>query len=308
MANKEFGLGGVDSLLGSIDMTQDDSSFIANLPEGITADSEGVLWIDPARLKPNPQQPRTEFDQNQLQELADSIKEHGILQPITIEAAENGDFYIIAGERRTRAALLAGLNKVPVQLRHFSEEGKLVMALIENIQRADLNPVEEAQAYYNLMQLGGLTQEEVAKRVGKNRSTVANALRLLKLPSDMLSALSSGKISAGHARALLSISRESDQRELFGRIIGSEISVREAEYFASEVNSNASSKKKDSPKKPVTRDPNLIDIETKFIQLLGTKVSIKGTLDRGSVQIEFFSKEDLDRLYNVIHGKQDLHS
>lgn len=301
---RKFGLGdGLDSLMPRLpdEEEKEFSAAAMNLPSGIVADSDGVLWVNPDALKPNPHQPRTEFDQNQLQELADSIREHGIIQPITIEDAGNGFFYIIAGERRTRAAKLAGLEKVPVQLRKFSDEKKLEVALIENIQRADLNPVEEAQAYQQLMQLGGLTQEEVAKRVGKNRATVANALRLLKLPPDMLGALSNGQITAGHARALLSVTNNADQRVLFGRIMGSGISVREAEYFASEANSRPSAKQSPA-QKSTPRDPNLIDIEQKFIDKLGTKVAIKGTLERGSVQIEFFSQDDLDRLYTIIAG------
>ena len=148
----------------------------SKLPPAIRVDDNGGLWLDPNLLKPNPKQPRIEFNQKQLDELCESIKENGILQPIIIEDAGDDGFYIIAGERRTRASKMAGLKEVPVQLRKFDEQKKLEVALIENIQRADLNPIEEAMAYYNLIQLGDLSQDEVAKRVGKNRSTVANAI------------------------------------------------------------------------------------------------------------------------------------
>ena len=181
------------------------SSKKSDLPAGIEQDENGRLWVNPELLKPNPHQPRVEFDEEKLKELSDSIKENGVIQPVTIEDAKDGTFYIIAGERRTRASKLAGLTKIPVQLSAYSEQKKLEVALIENIQRADLNPVEEAKAYYKLMELGGLKQEEVAQKVGKNRATVANAIRLLKLPEDIQNALISGKITAGHARALLMV-------------------------------------------------------------------------------------------------------
>lgn len=315
MAKKSnFGLGrGLEALMST---SEDDATDIkesvgdspivehkslSTLPDGISTDENGKLWVSPDLLKPNPQQPRQEFSEENLQELSDSIKENGVLQPILIEDANDGTFYIIAGERRTRASKLAGLTKVPVQLGKFNEVKKLEVALIENIQRADLNPIDEAQAYYKLMELGGLNQDEVAKRVGKKRSTVANALRLLKLPEDMQNALISGQITAGHARALLSVASSSDQRILFGRIIGNNLSVREAEQYANEYNNGSVSNKK-SPKSQIVevRDPDLVAIEQKFIEALGTKVSIKGDLKRGCVQIDYFSSEDLDRLYSII--------
>ena len=183
------------------------------IPAAIEMKEDGSMWLDPALLKPNPKQPRIEFNQKQLDELCDSIKVNGILQPIIIEDAGDGGFYIIAGERRTRAAKMAGLTKVPVQLRKFDEQQKLEMALIENIQRADLNPIEEATAYYNLIQMGDLNQEEVAKRVGKARATVANAIRLLKLPEDIQHALVSGQITSGHARIWMKPCLKSSSRK-----------------------------------------------------------------------------------------------
>ena len=180
-------------------------------------------------LKPNPHQPRLSFDEKALQELADSIKENGILQPILAEEAGNGTYYIIAGERRTRAARLAGLTHVPVRIQKFSEAKKLEVALIENIQRENLNPLEEAKAYHKLMELANLNQEEAARRVGKQRSTVANALRLLKLPEDMQASLEDGSLTAGHARAVLSVINPLNRRTLFEKIRSASLSVREAE-------------------------------------------------------------------------------
>ena len=159
-----------------------------SLPAGITMGDDGTLYADIDALQPNPHQPRVEFESGALEELAESIREHGIIQPVTVEDAGGGTFYIITGERRTRAARLAGMTRVPVQLRQYSDEHKLEVALIENIQREDLNPIEEALAYRKLMELENLSQDEVAKRVGKNRSTITNALRLLKLPEDMQTA------------------------------------------------------------------------------------------------------------------------
>ena len=273
----------------------------ANIPDAIETDENGTLWVDPNLLKPNPHQPRQVFDEAELKELSDSIVEHGIVQPIIIEDAGDGTFYIIAGERRTRAAKIVGLKKVPVQLRKFSDEKKLEVALIENVQRSNLNPIEEAQAYYELMKVGGLNQDEVAQKVGKGRPTVANALRLLKLPEDMQNSLIVGQITSGHARALLSVENPADQRVLFGKIIASNLSVRQAEAQAASLNdggrASKSSAKKDGAR---VRDPDIISIEQKFMETLGTKVSLNGGLDKGQLVIDYFSRADLDRLYQAI--------
>ncbi len=321
---KKFGLGnGLESLLGgpapklqekteetkikkAEDETQDlkktssASSKHKDLPAGIEQDELGRLWVNPELLKPNPHQPRVEFDEEKLKELADSIKENGVIQPVTIEDAKDGTFYIIAGERRTRASKLAGLEKIPVQLSAYSEQKKLEVALIENIQRADLNPVEEAKAYYKLMELGGLKQEEVAQKVGKNRATVANAIRLLKLPEDIQNALISGQITAGHARALLMVKDKMNMQILFGKIVGQSLSVHQSEVLAAEINNpQAKEPKKDS--KGPTRDPDLIDVETQLIEKLGTKVIIKGSYEKGAIEIQYFSKDDFNRLFDLIN-------
>ncbi len=272
-----------------------------SLPEGITADENGTLWVNPLLLKPNPRQPRQFFDEAKLAELTESVRQEGVLSPIIIEDANDGTFFIIAGERRTRAARAAGLEKVPVQLRKYSEERKLEVALIENIQREDLNPVEEAQAYYKLMEISGITQEQVAQRVGKDRSTVANCLRLLKLPEDMQRSLAQGSLTSGHARALLSVVNPTDQRILFGKIVGQGMSVRQAEQIAQEYNGKKSAKITDSNAlKKDNRDPNFIEIEHKLIETLGTKVQMKGNFDKGSITIDYFSKDDFEKIYNII--------
>lgn len=306
---KKFGLGnGLDSLLGSSakedELAKTENSFQSvktNLPAGIEQDEFGKLWINPELLRPNPYQPRQEFDPEQLKELSDSIKENGVIQPVTIEDAKDGTFYIIAGERRTRASRLAGLEKIPVQLSAFSDQKKLEVALIENIQRADLNPVEEARAYYKLMELGGLKQEEVAQKVGKNRATVANAIRLLKLPEDIQNALVGGQITAGHARALLMVKDKMNMHILFGKIVGQGLSVHQTEVMASEINNPQPKIKKNDGAKSLTRDPDLIDVETQLIQKLGTKVQIKGSYEKGSIEISYFSKDDFNRLFDFIN-------
>ena len=327
---KKFGLGaGVDALMGKAGLSAED--FIPNhaeeaaqavtkaveagnipeevasgqrkLPERINVDENGQLWLSVDLLKPNPHQPRKEFEEEALNELADSIREHGILQAITVEDAGDGNFYIIAGERRTRAAKIANLAEVPVQLRKYSDQKKLEIALIENIQREDLNPIEEAEAYYELMELSGLSQEQVAARVGKNRSTVANAVRLLKLPEDMRTALVQGHITAGHARALLSVKEPADMRILFAKIIGNGMNVREAEEMARELNEGAGNGvKQPKESKNAKKDPNIVALEQEFIEKLGTKVQIKGSMERGSLEIQFFTKDDLNRIYYLICG------
>ena len=276
------------------------------LPESITVEEDGSLWVDPALLIPNPKQPRLEFDQKKLDELCDSIKVNGILQPIIIEDSGNGNFYIIAGERRTRAAKMAGLKKVPVQLRKFDEQQKLEMALIENIQRADLNPIEEATAYYNLIQMGDLSQDEVAKRVGKARATVANSIRLLRLPEDIKKALSNGQISSGHARALLMVKTDSELHILFGKIVGQGMSVREPEEEAKKLNegSRATSNKKQKKELP-QKDADVLNFEQELKNIFGTKsINLKGDINKGSIVIGFDTRKDFDRIYDVLMSKR----
>ena len=272
------------------------------LPSAIETEDDGSLWVDPYLLKPNPKQPRSEFNQKQLEELRDSIKVNGILQPIIIEDAGDGEFFIIAGERRTRAAIMAGLTRVPIQLRKFDEQKKLEMALIENIQRADLNPVEEAMAYYNLIQLGDLNQEEVARRVGKSRSAIANAIRLLKLPEDIQRSLIKGEISSGHARALLMVKNDADMRVMFGKIVGNGLSVREAEALADDYNKGgraASTRRAD--KKRTHKDADVLAFEQDLRNIFGTRdVTLKGDVNNGTITIGFSSKRDFDRIYEIL--------
>lgn len=258
------------------------------------------------KLDANPHQPRKHFDEEKLRELADSIREHGIIEPLIVEDAGNGRYTIVAGERRSRAARIAGLNHAPAIIRSYSDAKRMEVSLIENVQRADLNPVEEALAYRRLMELTGLSQDDVAVRVGKNRSTVANALRLLKLSGPMLDALEAGAISPGHGRALLSVTDPDRRERLFQEIAAKGSSVREAERQAAALNSGgpgaARTKGQGSKEGAAPRQPELAAIEQRFIEALGTKVVISGDLARGSIRIDYYSMDDLERLLELLRS------
>ncbi len=301
MAKKGLGKG-LGALLAEndADSSQEVTPKKKSIKENEVASIVQDFYVDIELLKPNPHQPRTEFDDAALQELADSIKEHGVIQAVLVEEVGDGTYYIIAGERRTRASKLAGLKQIPVRVQKYSEQQKLEVALIENIQRENLSPLEEAKAYHGLMELANITQDEVAKRVGKNRSTVANALRLLKLPEDMQKALLDGTLSAGHARAVLSVINPSDQRILFARIIGGGLSVREAEAQASEMNTGKKEIKTKKPVKVSKKDADYAFLENQLIEALSTKVALNGNFDKGSIVIEYFSRDDLDRIYEKL--------
>ena len=296
---------GANAVFSLDDVSIDELTTAGGLSKNKKDEGDSLFEVEISQLKANPYQPRKEFSDEALKELSDSIKEDGVIEPIIITECSDGGYYIVGGERRTRAAKLAGLTKIPACVKKYSPEKMLEVALIENIQREDLNPLEEALAYQQLMEMSNLSQEEVSKRVGKNRSTVANALRLLKLPEDMQRSLSDGVISAGHARAILSVVNGTDQRILFAKITGSGLSVREAERIASEMNGTykPESSKKTSSSPVENRDPDLISVEQELIGVLGTKVAIKGSLERGSISIEYFSADDLDRVYSLIAKK-----
>jgi ParB family transcriptional regulator, chromosome partitioning protein len=261
-----------------------------------------------ASLQPNPFQPRKDFPEEALRELAQSIRHQGVLQPILVEEGTEGHYTIIAGERRFRAAKLAGLDRIPVIVKHFSETEKLEIALVENIQRENLSPLEEALAYKRLMDIAGLNQEEVSQKVGKNRSTVANSLRLLKLPEEIQKAVGDGTLSAGHARAILSVNRPEDQMILFRLIIKNGISVREAEQAASDLNQGkktSEKKEKQENKAHWQKIPELRAIEEKLIETFGTRVEVKGDNIKGKIEVAYFSTEDFTRLLSLWGMKPD---
>ena len=270
LADKKGGLGrGLDSL------------FNANSEE--TLSTEVML----SQIEPNRDQPRKDFDEQALNELADSIKEHGLLQPILVRSKPTGGYEIIAGERRWRASRIAGLRTVPVVIKEMDEKEAAEVALIENLQREDLNPVEEAMGYRSLMVSYGLTQEQVAERMGKSRSAVANALRLLDLTPNETEALKAGKLSAGHARALLGAEKGSDLRSDMLRVALSGASVRELELMLK--------KKKEAKKTEKTADTYYTEVELAIKNELGRTVKItpKGK-GKGTLTIEFYSKKELE--------------
>ena len=253
--------------------------------------------VDLDSIVPGPMQPRTHFDETSLQGLADSIKSHGIVQPLLVRRRDSG-FELIAGERRWRAAKLAGLTRVPVVVKEVPDDNLLEIALIENIQREDLNPIEEAQAYRKLIETVGLTQEALASRVGRDRSYITNYLRLLKLPEDLQQLVKEGRLSTGHARTILALSHPDQQRRLARQIIDGGLSVRATEQL---VHRSLEEKPARGPSTPRAVDPNVRAAETKLRRALGTQVTILvSEQGRGTVEISFFNSQDLDRIYNLL--------
>ena len=281
MAMKK-GLGrGLDALLG--DYTQ--------------PTPEGVQELDIHLIDTNAGQPRKDFDQEKLQELADSIRQHGVVQPILLR--QNGERYVIvAGERRFRAARLAGLEKVPAIVKDLDEAQVMEVALIENLQREDLNPIEEAAAIRFLMQQHDLTQEEVSRRLSKSRPAIANSLRLLSLPEPVQEHLRRGELQAGHARALAGLQDPEAQAMLADKIVGEGLSVRAAESLAREQGQKPPRQKKEPP----ATDPDLAAAETSLREWLGTKVSIQGSSQRGRIIIEYYNAELLQGIYDLLRG------
>jgi ParB family chromosome partitioning protein len=257
-------------------------------------EAEQLKEIDIDRILPNSQQPRRTFDEESLDELANSIREHGVIQPILVRPLEDGFFQLIAGERRWRASQRAGLVRVPAVVREAEENDTLEIALIENLQRKDLNPLEEAQAYERLIVEFGLTQDEVANHVGKNRATVANMLRLLKLPPEVQQWLRENKLSTGHAKALLSLSEPDAILDAARKIIQGNYSVRHAEMLVGRISKGVP---QDGQSAPEAEDPNVKAAIHALEQVVGTKVHIQEHEGKGRIEIHFYSYEQMHRLY-----------
>ena len=271
----------------------------AFLPEeyGILKE-ERFLDIDIDRLKPNPLQPRTKWNPESLEELAQSIKETGILQPVVVVPDED-NYRIIVGERRWRAAKKVGLQTIPVLIRNLNEAQQHEAMLIENLQREDLNPIEIAKAYQKMIQDFEYTQEDVAKKVGKDRASVANTLRLLKLPEEIQEIVAEGRLSMGHARALIPIENVDHQRSMALRIVKDNLSVREVEKWVRKLQSP----KEKPPKAPM--DPDLLVFQDELLKLLGTKVAISGDQNKGVLKIFYYTLDDLNRIYEIIKGVKE---
>ncbi|MFQ6840380.1 MAG: ParB/RepB/Spo0J family partition protein [Agathobaculum sp.] len=287
MASTKKGLGGGLSNLFGGD--------VSDLSAAGATDSVTQLAL--AKVEPNPNQPRKVFDQQALEELAESIRLHGVITPITVRRGQKDGYYqIIAGERRWRAARLAGLKEIPAMVLEAGESEVMELALIENLQRQDLNPIEEAEGYELLMQQFGMTQEEVAHRVVKSRSAVANALRLLGLPDEVRTMVAEGKLSGGHARAVLAVQEEDKRIDAARQMVG--MSVRQAEALAKRLN-----------KKPVQKpQPQgfsvdyVADVEKELEGVLGRKISIQQGKNSGQLTLEYYGADDLERLIDALRG------
>lgn len=253
----------------------------------------GILEVRIGDVEPNANQPRKTFDDERLAALAESIKQHGVVQPLIVQ--QDGDTYrIVAGERRWRAARLAGLEKVPVIVRDLSDRQVMEVALIENLQREDLNPIEEAEAYEKLISEFGMKQEEVASIVGKSRPAITNSLRLLSLNDEIKSRVISGEISSGHARALLSLDDAKLRLKAMQEIIDKSLSVRETERLIKQLTTPKKQKAKKVP------DAEYQAIEERFREIFGTKVRIMSNKNNGKILIEYYSPEELDRIINLV--------
>ncbi len=306
--NKKHGLGrGINSLIDEYSTYE-----VKKLEET----GSKVLEIDISNIRPNPNQPRKVFDPDALMELRDSIISQGVLQPILVEEIAENVYVIVAGERRYRAAKMAGLKTVPCIVRNFTDLQRMEVSLIENIQRESLNPVEEARAYAYLLTQSGIKQDELAKKVGKSRPAIANSVRILNLPDKMLDALEKGYFTSGHARALLSVENPADQEILFSKIIDEDLSVRQAETLAQDLNSGKRAVNKlpleEKPAKSDDRAPVLVHLEEKFLSATGYKVEIKGKvkngiIKKGKVLIPFTSEEELEQIYQILAPGDDLY-
>lgn len=269
--------------------------------EGDSAEAgDSVLYLDIHDIKPNSEQPRKAFDKEKIAELAASILEHGVLQPIMVRPNKDGKGYeIVAGERRWRASVEAGLKKVPCLVRELTEEQNMLIALIENMQREDLNAIEEAEAIEKMISRYGLTQEQVSKSLGCSRPYVTNALRLLKLPAEVQSLVVDGKLSAGHARAIAGIQGEDRQISAANRAVENQWSVREMEVYAGEKKKKPAAKKKG---RAANRNHEVKAVEEELKQILGTKVNLVLGTRKGKIEIEYYSREELDRLIELLQS------
>ncbi len=281
------GLGkGLNALIPGSEETKKDSN--------LTSD-QGIIQIPITQIQPNPQQPRSKIDEEALDELSASIREHGIIQPLIVNKDEDETYTLIAGERRWRAAQKAGLTMVPVIERSVSEQGQLELALIENLQRADLTPLEMAEAYHTLSENFSLTHEQIAERVGKSRTSITNTLRLLNLPDQVKNALAENLISEGHARALLSLTTPNAQRAALSTILNLGLNVRQTEALVKKL----SGEKPPSKPKPAP-SPEAQALESRLRNFFGTKVNLNQSKNGGSLVIYYYSDEELNDILDKI--------
>lgn len=264
----------------------------------------GVEKVLISRIQPCSFQPRKMFTEESLAELADSIREQGIIQPLLVRS-RGSQYELIAGERRWRAAQRAGLTEVPVLVRDADDREVLELALIENLQRENLNPLEEAQGYSQLVSQFGLTQEETAVRVGKNRSVVANSLRLLRLPAEVQNFLRDGRMTVGHAKAILGLPRADDQLMAAQKILRSSLNVRQTESMVAEWEKTSGSRGKGKGSSGRAGDPNVADLENRIREKVGTRVELRYAQGKGTLQIKFFSDDELQRILELLGVARD---
>jgi ParB family chromosome partitioning protein len=272
----------------------------ALIPGSEEPDRNSIIEIKITEIEANDKQPRKAFGDETLMDLAESIKEHGVIQPIIVRKLGSG-YQIIAGERRWRASRLAGKKTIPAIVKECSNLEVMEFALIENLQREDLNSIEEAMAYKSLIEEYDMTQEEISKKIGKSRPAIANSLRLLQLPQEVIKMIEKGEISQGHARALLSVSGEKNQIEMAKRIVAHQLSVRQVEKMAGNI--------KRKKKKEVLPDAYQIEIshlEERLKTALGTKVTIQHKNNKGKIEIEYYSNEDLDRILDLLGSNSSV--
>lgn len=294
--SNNFGLGrGLASLIPKKNNTRTDTDKMRtniNMKQVDNEENNRVIEAEIEKIIPNPHQPRLGFNEDKLKELTNSIKIHGIIQPLMV--SRKGDsFELIVGERRFQAAKKAGLGKVPVIIRDVGEKEKLELAIVENIQRHDINNIEEARAYKKLYDEFQMSQEEIALKVGKDRSTVANKMRLLNLPVEIQRALIEGKITEGHAKAILAIENNEKQRALFEMIIKNNLTVRQTESKTKEISVRSHSR-------IINIDPEMKELENRLIGIFGTKVEIKKSGGGGKIIVDYYSKEELNNILNKI--------
>lgn len=271
-------------------------STVDDLEDVVISNKDRIVEVPVDKIKPNPDQPRNRFHEEEIKGLAESIRSVGIIQPIILRKNED-DYILVAGERRLRAAKVAGLQSIKSIIVEANEEENLTIALIENLQRSDLDPIEEARAYKALVNRFNLKQQDIAQRVGKERATVANMIRLLNLPDIIQEAISEGKISIGHSKALLS-APANKQIELYNQIIDKKLSVRELERIVE----NGKNSKDTSEKKFLLKDPHIKKMEEKLISIFGVKVEIKHSDNGGKIEINYYSLDDFDRIMEIIES------
>lgn len=271
----------------------------ALITSNLIEEGEQVKEVSVSEIRPNPYQPRKEFEQSAIDELAHSIREHGIIQPLIVRKSIKG-FELVAGERRLRAAKLAGLKQVPVVVKAYTDQQLMEIALIENLQRENLNPLEEAEAYEKLIAHHEYTQEQLAQRIGKSRPHVANMLRLLQLPESIRKLVAATELTMGHARALLSVSDENMQMQLAKDVVEKGLNVRQLEELVKQLNVSRETKKKKSAK----NEPILIEMEERLRSRFGTAVKIKKGAKRGKIEIDFYSQEDLQRIIEILNDEK----